>query len=400
MHLIAAAASAIVSPPHSGFHVRGQTRGFEGWYHRLTLPEASFAWIYSIYDPEDAASSRHGVGMQILGPGGNGPLYRTGPASDRFWADEHSLALGHVFEGVAFRKPQNRAAFQRFVQSGFQLSSEVHQGVTTDEDGQRVAWYYRVTPKFGWGGGADAKQYSTAGWLAALPIFEPHYQILMAHGEASGAVEWRGRTFEFRDAPCYAEKNWGQASFPSRWFWVQCNSFGGGAGDAGGAGATLTCAGGARANPLLPGREEDVALVAVHTADGRFFPFPNIEWRVAPWGRWELDGSFEDTRISVRASCDDGDDGVRVLCPTADGMQPTSRETFDGRLSVRLWRVGSGGAEETIWQAETSQAALEVGGEPWEGDGWEGSCAVSPAAARLLAADVPLERVKEWIPGL
>ena len=42
----------------------------------------------------------------------------------------------------------------------------------------------------------------------------------------------------------------------------------------------------------------------------------------------------------------------------------------------------------------------KVGGGPWEGDGWAGSCAVSPAAAKLLAADVPLERIKGWLPGL
>jgi tocopherol cyclase len=30
----------------------------------------------------------------------------------------------------------------------------------------------------------------------------------MAHGLATGYIDWDGRRYEFRDAPFYAEKNW------------------------------------------------------------------------------------------------------------------------------------------------------------------------------------------------
>ena len=46
----------------------------------------------------------------------------------------------------------------------------------------------------------------------------------MAHGLASGWIEWGGQRYEFKDAPSYAEKNWG-GGFPKKWFWVQCNSW-------------------------------------------------------------------------------------------------------------------------------------------------------------------------------
>jgi hypothetical protein len=39
-----------------------------------------------------------------------------------------------------------------------------------------VAWAFSVSPRAGWGGDAQAKQRATAGWLAALPVFEPHWQ--------------------------------------------------------------------------------------------------------------------------------------------------------------------------------------------------------------------------------
>jgi len=47
---------------------------------------------------------------------------------------------------------------------------------------------------------------------------------MMAQGRASGWIEWGGERHEFKDAPAYAEKNWG-GGFPKRWFWVQCDTF-------------------------------------------------------------------------------------------------------------------------------------------------------------------------------
>lgn len=38
---------------------------------------------------------------------------------------------------------------------------------------------------YGWGD-VKSKQKSTAGWLAAFPVFEPHWQICMAGGLSTG----------------------------------------------------------------------------------------------------------------------------------------------------------------------------------------------------------------------
>lgn len=61
-------------------------------------------------------------------------------------------------------------------------------------------------------------------------------QVMMAHGRATGWINWGGERFEFEGAPCYSEKNWG-GGFPDKWFWVQCDSFDGDAS------AGLTCVG-------------------------------------------------------------------------------------------------------------------------------------------------------------
>lgn len=46
-------------------------------------------------------------------------------------------------------------------------------------------WEYSTRPVYGWGD-LKSKQKSTAGWLAAFPVFEPHWQICMASGLSTG----------------------------------------------------------------------------------------------------------------------------------------------------------------------------------------------------------------------
>lgn len=46
-------------------------------------------------------------------------------------------------------------------------------------------WEYSTRPLYGWGN-VGSKQKSTAGWLAAFPVFEPHWQICMAGGLSTG----------------------------------------------------------------------------------------------------------------------------------------------------------------------------------------------------------------------
>ena len=139
---VASAIASFPTPPHSGYHLSGRASGFEGWYHRLTVDDASLSFIYSIFDAADETSPRHGCHMQVCGPDG-AVTWQEGPAAS-FWADDRKLALGKSFRGVAFSKMASPAAFGRFVQDGFQLSSTRHQGVLRDGSAR---WSYEVAPQ-------------------------------------------------------------------------------------------------------------------------------------------------------------------------------------------------------------------------------------------------------------
>ena len=249
-------------------------------------------------------------------------------------------------------------------------------------DGQGVPGecYYDMTinPISGWGDG-EVGQKSTAGWLASYKVFEPHWQVTLADARATGTVTWKGRTYTFKDAPFYAEKNWGGA-FPIKWYWCQCNSFDGFT-DKNGKTLSVTAGGGTRKIPL--GQKESLGMVSVHY-DGHFYEatpwLGTMEWDISPWGYWRMAGrSTKGVRpfeVELEAVCKSG--GVKLRAPTEkDGMVYFCRDSFMGNVQLSMW--------ELVWDKErkdfirgkvlvdnatSSQAGVELGGGPWW-DNWK-----------------------------
>lgn len=56
---------------------------------------------------------------------------------------------------------------------------------TYAETVKTARWEYSTLPVYGWGD-VGSKQKSTAGWLAAFHVFEPHWQICMGGGLSTG----------------------------------------------------------------------------------------------------------------------------------------------------------------------------------------------------------------------
>jgi tocopherol cyclase len=341
--------------PHSGYHWDGSSRRFfEGWYYRVTLPECgqTFAFMYSIEDPI-ARQLHSGGAAQILGPDDT-YLCRTFPDVSRFWGWRHQLGLGHWGKTTADLPAQflPSAQFEQHVQQGYQGTATLHQGNLIDPgSGATARWHYQIQPIYGWGGTGQPQQ-STAGWLSQWQIFEPGWQILMAHGLASGWIDWQGHRYEFQQAPAYAEKNWGGA-FPQKWFWLNCNSF------EGEPDLALTAGGGRRG---VLAWMESVAMVGIHYR-GKFYEFvpwnAKVNWEIQPWGSWSMSANNGEYRVELTATCDRP--GTPLRAPTANGLQYCCRDTMHGRLSLQL-RKGS----ELILKATSGLCGLEVGGGPWD----------------------------------
>jgi tocopherol cyclase len=342
--------------PHSGYHWDGSSRRFfEGWYYRVTLPDRgqTFAFMYSIEDPSGGTYS--GGAAQILGTDDQ-YLCRTFPDVKQFWASRDLLEFGHWGKTDLHTQPiwLIPAEFDHYVQEGYQANATWNQGAIHDPGSDRSCrWQYSIEPVYGWGNTGQQQQ-STAGWLSFLPIFEPGWQILMAHGLATGWIEWNGDRYDFTNAPAYSEKNWGGA-FPQKWFWLNCNSFDGER-------VALTAGGGRRG---VLWWMESVAMICLHY-QGKFYEFvpwnSEVHWDIQPWGRWQMQAKNGEFEISLTGTTDLP--GTPLRAPTENGLIFCCRDTMQGQLNLELRRAQPSG--QLILEATSSLCGLEVGGEPWD----------------------------------
>lgn len=354
--------------PHSGYHWNGNSdRFFEGWYYRVTLPTVgqTFAFMYSIEDPQ-GGQMHSGGAAQVLGPDDE-YLLRTFPDVSRFWADPERLALGHwrkswdlsaiapTDQATPLATPQylDPKQFNQRIVEGYQATATLNQGQLSDPaTGDYCHWQYEITPLYGWGEPTQSQQ-STAGLLSSLQIFEPGWQILMAHGVANGWIDWNGQKYYCQNAPAYSEKNWGR-SFPQKWFWLNCNAFDQEPDLA------LTAGGGKRG---VLWWQESVAMVGVHY-QGQFYEFvpwnARVSWSIAPWGEWQMQAASLTHTVELRGTTTHPGTPLRV--PTEEGLRVCCRDTMRGNLQLQL-RDRTG---QTLLNATSSLCGLEVGGASWD----------------------------------
>ncbi|PSS01197.1 Tocopherol cyclase [Actinidia chinensis var. chinensis] len=405
--------------PHSGYHFDGSIRKFfEGWYFKVSIPERrqSFCFMYSVENPafhkkltrlEEAQHGPRftGVGAQILGPDDKYICQYT-EESQNFWGSRHELMLGNTFVTQKGLRPPNKEVppeeFNRRVLEGFQVTPLWNQGFIRD-DGRTdyvdivktARWEYSTRPVYGWGN-VGSKQKSTAGWLAAFPVFEPHWQICMAGGISTGWIEWDGERFEFQNAPSYSEKNWGGA-FPRKWFWVQCNVFEGASGQ-----VALTAAGGLRQLPGLGETFENAALIGIHHG-GIFYEFVPwngvVSFEISQWGHWYMSAENETHKVELEATTEDP--GATLRAPTSEaGLAPACKDTCFGDLRLQLWeRRYDGTKGKMILDVTSNMAALEVGGGPWFNT-WKGKTSTPEIVNRALNLPVDVDGIFGFVPLL
>lgn len=153
----------------------------EGWYYRLTLPNASFALIISIEDAGNPRSDLKLACMQVVGPD-DSYLVQADRDDTKFWASKKEQSLGYTFSyfpNVTVDETLRKATFlerdtwYRTVESGFQISPTSFVGKLQGHDGSQggvlegqgtpgdCEFDFTVTPICGWGNGK-----STGGWLS------------------------------------------------------------------------------------------------------------------------------------------------------------------------------------------------------------------------------------------
>lgn len=384
---------------------------FEGWYHRLSLPDrgvslaeqdrspgpASWAFMYAIQNPQPGQPHCGGA-AQVLLPSEQ-VFCRSFPDPGRFCARPEPPPWARAGWGapsrlwVAHDRPAAPAA-RPLEREFYELSATHHRGTLWEgSTGQLLRWDYAIEPVEGWGAPVSqgtAAQRATGGPVADLPWFDPGWQVLSARGRATGWLAWGDRRWDFAAAPTYAEKNWGQ-SFPSRWFWLQAQQFVDGLSGADlDESVSVTAAGGDRTTLLGPPRRQSLGLIGLHW-QGKFYEFwsanADLAWWVEPWGRWQMwarlraidrhsaqvravagalglplgDPPLDPEGWQLELSAHTEATGAALRGPSAAGFGVASRQTLRGQLTLRL-RQG----DRLCLVAHSARAALETGGGPWD----------------------------------
>lgn len=353
-----------VNAPHAGSHYaarRPRPPFFEGWYLRVTLPSSasSFAFMFSIEAPD------HGT-MQLLTPSDN--LHTRTLPTGRFTADKARLSVSHW--GYPDADPRIRLSRSDNALQGYQLGATGSHGRFRGEKGL-VQWGIDYRPLLTWGTRGTTRH--TATWLSQLQLFEPGYQVLMAHGVVTdGYIISEGVRVDVTDAVVYCEKNWGR-SFPSRWWWVQANGFWD-------VRDLSVLAVGARRRVLTG--VETVGMIAIHY-NGEMYEFANwscesLRWEVGKWGSWKA-WSVAWTGHVVEIVAHTEEKPVGVLGPSENGMVFNVQDCARGLLSVTL-RDEKG--DLVLDNVCCDNAQVEVGGE-WTEE-WEASVSPMPCILRAI----------------
>lgn len=232
--LLPSTLALFVPTPHSHFHylsssdpTRPNTQStrqwFEGWYYRITLPSPnsnlSFVVIVSVeHNPKitpKPSPSPSATAVQVMGPGDSYFWQRQNDITKfRSTAPNHLSSLLH---SGYYNISQDFMDVKLLGASpGSDPSPPASPATTTNSS--RHDFHFNISsivPTDGWGD-CDSPQKSTAGWLAKYSLFDPHWQITMSSGIASGTILFNNETYSFSDAKFYAEKNWGSL-FPSKW---------------------------------------------------------------------------------------------------------------------------------------------------------------------------------------
>lgn len=337
---------------------------FEGWYLRLTLPNSadSYAFMFAI--------EADGLGtLQLLTPSDK---LHVREITGKFAGDKKKFSVGQwgygEMESVSDTKTEN-------ILQGYQLSSTATHGVFR---GSRkgsgsgiVQWALEFSPLLTWGTRGTSR--NTATWLSNLQLFQPGYQVLMAHGVATGGyIIADGVRVDVTGAVVYSEKNWGRG-FPRKWWWVQANGFWN-CRDL----SVLSCG----AIRGILGREETVGIIAVHY-EGQLYEFANwscesLQWSVDRWGYWKA-WSKSRTGHMVEFEASASEPPVSVLGPSDNGMVFNVRDCARGLLTLTL-KDEDGNC--ILDRVACDNAQVEVGGE-WEDD-WKASVTPMPWPLRSL----------------
>ncbi len=315
--------------PEDGAHFDGvRDPYYEGWYHKISLPEKheAFFFIYTVVNPAPDSAYPAEAFLYCGQASSLETVYQPFPVDAyRAQAGYRDVRIGETARATALR-----------------FAGEA------EDAGGSCRWDVWLTHNLAWT--------ETMGWLTGQAGLETSWTVGSLRAEAAGWIEFNGERFTFDGVPAYGDHNWGSV-FPRQWFWLQANDFPSGE-------AALAASGGT----VQFGDTELEAEMIGLWLDGTHHTFrtqdlDQVEAQSAK-GAWTIRAEKDLERITVEAACV-ADEMFHLLAPTPDGVQPRAWESLLGSVDVRFeQRDQPDGTWRVVFEETSANAGVEVGLEP------------------------------------
>lgn len=282
---------------------------YEWWYYKVVIPKTgeSFFFVYGIVNPWDKSKSMKGTRSYV----GMGDFKAKIQAEEKFDISDFHAAYDRTYVEVK----NNIATDRRFF------------GDLKDEQGEKYSWDIQIQKKW---------SFNAEGWMMGTMITDIEWYPAQADATCSGSVMSKGKLVEFKDAPCYQDRNWGNR-FPDWWTWIVSNNF------EGHPNTTLAIGGG---KPTLRGgHTSPYAGVSVGLKHrGKVYSFRPINFHKVKtdvtFGKWEVTATKLNYKVEIVATAPK-EKFMDLQFMTPNGMIFHDYETLNGRVVVKLYkRIG------------------------------------------------------------
>ncbi len=173
---------------------------FEWWYYKITIPETreAYYFVYGIVNPWDKTM--------------------TVPAS-RAYVSFGNFSAGEQFDqryGVKDFYASSKETLVKIGSHNQATDTRFFGAINTGTSSGEVSWDINI--KKIWA-------YNATSWATGKGITNIEWYPAQADARCSGNIKLQdGRLVNFKDAPCYQDRNWGR-TFPEWWTWIVSNHF-------------------------------------------------------------------------------------------------------------------------------------------------------------------------------
>jgi tocopherol cyclase len=170
---------------------------FEWWYYKVVLPETgeSYFFVYGVVNPWDKNKTVAGTRAYVA----MGDFNAKTQTEIQYPVNQFSAAYDQTLVTVG----ENMATDQNL------------RGELKDKNGDINSWDISIQKEW---------SYNATGWATGKGITNIEWYPAQASAKCSGSLVSHNKLVQFTDAPCYQDRNWGNA-FPLWWTWIVSNQF-------------------------------------------------------------------------------------------------------------------------------------------------------------------------------